>query len=122
MEWADGLWILISSLCEGLDVWTDVCHVYDLVYHTCLCAVLRTGLLCVHVDHVVHLVNDWLKRLACLLSLYKLSGVHSVGSCLAWHYVVLAGACSQGEYICIVALRSAQNVVGSSTGLTDCNL
>ena len=122
MHRADSLSILIISLSKCLDVRTKIGQIYDLINHTLFCTVFRTRFVCVHLDHSVHLVDDRLKRLASFFSFNKLSGVHSVCSGLTRHYVVLASTCTDREYVGVVALRTTQNVVSSSTCLTKSNL
>ena len=119
---ADALRILVNSLGECLDIRTKLCHVNDLVYHADLRTVFRAGFIMIQLDHIVHLVDDGLHILASLACLHKLSGVHCVGSGLARHYIVFAGSGTDGVNVGVVALWSAQYIVGSSAGLTERNL
>ena len=40
-----------------------------LIYHTFFRTVFWTGLICVHLNHIVHFTDDWLQIFACFFAL-----------------------------------------------------
>ena len=76
----------------------------------------------VKLDHIVHLLDDRFHILTGLAGLHEFSGIHGVCSGFTRHYIVLAGSRTQGVYVRIVALRTAQYIMSGGAGLTKGNL
>ena len=122
MEGADGVGILVARVGEGHHVVAHHGHIHDLVHQARLGAVEGLGLHVIVVDEGVHLVDSGLQVLTRLLVLGQTAGVHGVGSGLAVHDVDLRGRSAQRERVVVVALRTAQHVVGRGGAAPEGNL